>query len=319
MECTRFNHRACVVALVVFATVVLSVASGSATAIAAAPANGRVKIVYDEGKTEPDNQQLVEKLKKSRALEQLANWLNTSVALPHDLVVKVTDDVPPGVTDMVTQPDGRTIYIPPAFLRDVAALNTEVVQTVERPELFPERAFNVDDLNALSAQFIFGHEIGHALQRQLVLPHLGLEEDAADGFAIFYTVNEHPDATVAGALLFDAIARKEGTPTLEGLSSDHAVTQQRAFNFLCLLDGSDPEKYDGALVDAGYVPKSRAPLCAPEWAALNYGWWSQLQPSFREAFKKQGANEQKKGRAELIAATKAFAEKIDELRTSQAS
>ncbi|MGR7000169.1 hypothetical protein ACU686_22350 [Yinghuangia aomiensis] len=32
----------------------------------------------------------------------------------------------------------------------------------------------------LATEFIFGHEMGHALQRQLLLANLGLEEDAAD-------------------------------------------------------------------------------------------------------------------------------------------
>jgi len=308
-------QRALVVPVLALATVGLLAASASANAKAAADENGKVKIVYHDDEIKPENQQVVQKLKQSRVLEQLADWVNKRVALPHDLVVNVTDAVPPGVADMVTQPDGRTIFIPPSFLNDVAQTNSEVVQTVDRPALFPADKFNVDDLNALSNQFIFGHEMGHALQRQLLLPNLSHEEDAADGFAVFYTVNERgPNPPLAGAILFDALARKEGTLTLEGLSSDHPVTQQRVFNFLCFLDGSDQSKYSEPLMAAGYLPKSRAPFCPQEWAGLNYGWWTQLEPHFSDGFKDQGTKEQKKARAKVIAERKTLEKNLDQLR-----
>ena len=284
----------------------------------AAEANGKVRVVYHDDEIKPENRETAEVIRKSRVLEQVANWVNTSVALPHDLVVKVTDEVPPGVTDAVTQPDGQTIYMTAAFMTQVQELNSDIVNTVKRPALFPADRYNADDLTALSTQFIFGHEMGHALQRQLLLPNLGLEEDAADGFASFYTVNEvGPDPSLAAAILFDEIARQEGELTLEGLSSNHPVTQQRVFNFLCALDGSDQERFDELLVGAGYLPESRAPLCPTEWTALNYGWWTQLQPHFPEAFDEQGTKKQENARAEHIAETKAFAEQLDEFRTAQ--
>ncbi|WP_309144173.1 DUF4344 domain-containing metallopeptidase [Streptomyces sp. BR123] len=279
---------------------------------------GKVTIVYEDDAIKPQDRRIVDVIRTSRVLEQTADWINASVALPHDLVVKVTDKVPPGVTDAVTQPDGRTIYVPPAFLTRVHGVAGEVAETVKRPALFPAEKFNADGLTALSTRFIFGHELGHALQRQLQLPNLGLEEDAADGFASFHTVNEAgPGPSLASAMIFDALARKEGKLTLEGLSSDHPVTQQRVFNFLCYLHGSDPKKFDGPLVGAGYLPKSRAALCPQAWAMLDHGWWTQLKPHFRGAFRAQGDSSREQARARLIAETKALAEKLDEIRSSQ--
>jgi hypothetical protein len=43
-------------------------------------------------------------------------------------------------------------------------------------------------------------------------------------------------------------ARKQGTVTLEELSSDHAAVQQRVYNFLCAVMGSDPQKLESSLV-----------------------------------------------------------------------
>jgi hypothetical protein len=283
-----------------------------------ADANGKVRIIYHDDAIKPENRKAVAVIRKSGVFEQVADWMNKSLALRHDLVVNVTDKVPPGVTDAVTQADGRTIYVPAAFLTEVEDVLGEVVKTVKCPALFPKEKFNADDLSALSNQFIFGHELGHALQRQLQLPNLGLEEDAADGFASFYTVNElGPDPSLAAAILFDEIARKEGKLTLEGLSSDHPVTQQRVFNFMCLLEGSDPKRFDGSLIGEGYLPKTRAPLCPQAWAMLNFGWWTQLKPHFSGAFKDQGTKKQENACDKLVAETKAFAEKIDEIRTGK--
>ncbi|MGW6834520.1 DUF4344 domain-containing metallopeptidase [Streptomyces sp. NPDC054949] len=280
--------------------------------------SGRVTVVYETKSVKPEDRQAVALIRKSRVLERSADWVNRALALPHDMVVKVTADVPPGVTDAVTQPDGRTIFVPPSFLTTIEKALADVVKTVERPALFPASEYNTDDLTVLSTEFIFGHEMGHALQRQLLLANLGLEEDAADGFASFYTVNEvGPGPSLAAAVLFDELARKEGRPTLEGLASDHPVTQQRAFNFLCYLEGSDPKKYRTSLVDSGYLPKTRAPLCPQAWAMLDYGWWTQLQPHFSVAFRARGDEEQKKAHARLIAETQALARRIDEIRGSQ--
>ncbi|MGE7387769.1 DUF4344 domain-containing metallopeptidase [Streptomyces sp. NPDC004126] len=276
---------------------------------------GRVTVVYEERTAGPEDRRVVTLIRKSRVLERAADWVNGALVLPHDLVVKVTAEVPPGVTDAVTQPDGRTIFIPPSFLAEVEAAFADIVKTVERPSPLPASSFNTDDLTVLSTEFVFGHELGHALQRQLLLANLGLEEDAADGFASFYTVNEvGPGPSLAAAMLFDEIARKEGRLTLENLASDHPVTQQRVFNFLCYLEGSDPKGYQQSLVDDGYLPKTRAPFCPQAWAMLDSGWWTQLQPHFRAAFKTRGDEEQRKARARLTAEIRALSERIDELR-----
>lgn len=227
----------------------------------------------------------MEQLRKSGVLERTAEWTNERLALPHDLEVRVTDDVPEGVTDQVTQPDGRTIFIPGAWLTDTHELHTKIVEDLNReggpPAAFPKEKFNADDLNVLTNQYIFGHEMGHALTRHLMLPLTGFEEDAADGFASFYNVNqEGSDPVIAAAMFFDEFARMQGDPSMEQFASDHPVTQQRVYNFVCLLYGSDPEKWEGPLVEEGYVPESRAFLCPIEWAQLNYGWWTVLEPHF---------------------------------------
>jgi Putative metallopeptidase len=279
---------------------------------------GQVKIIYEDDAIKPENRDVVEQLRKSGVLERSAEWSNERLALPYGIEVRVTDDVPEGVTDQSNEADGRTIWIPGSWLTDTHELNTKIVKEVNRPAVFPKEKFNADDLNVLTNQYIFGHEMGHALTRHLMLPLTGFEEDAADGFASFYNVNEEgSDPVIAAAMLFDEIARQQGDLTTEHFASDHPITQQRVYNFLCLLEGSDPEKWQGPLVDEGYLPESRAPLCPMEWAQLNHGWWTVLEPHFTEAFREQGTEAQEQAREQLIAENEAFAEVLKKIRTGQ--
>ena len=122
---------------------------------------------------------------------------------------------------------------------------------------------------------------------------------------------------IAGAIFFDEFARRQGDPTMEQFASDHPITQQRVYNFLCLLEGSDPKNLQGPLVDEGYLPKSRAPLCPQEWAWLNYGWWTALEPHFAESFSEQGTENQQQARGQLEAETRAFAKELTNIRAGQ--
>ena len=102
----------------------------------------------------------------------------------------------------------------------------------------PQENFTADVLNVWSNQFILGQEFGHAIIRQLNLPLTGMEEDSADGFATFFTVNDKdtgPNAALGAAVLFDAMGSKRPNLTLEDFSSDHPVILQRVYNFLCCV------------------------------------------------------------------------------------
>jgi hypothetical protein len=294
--------------------------------IGAAPAKadgGKVTIVYQDDRIKPENRDAMAKIKASGVFESMADRLTKAVALPYDLEVVVTDDVPKGFDDPTTELDGRRIYWPAAFSKETLAVLAEFLPEVVRdkgvPKVIGPENFTADALNVWGNQFILGHEFGHAIIHQLNLPLTGLEEDSADGFANFFTVNDKdtgPDAALGAAVLFDALGSKRPNLTLEDFSSDHAVIQQRVYNFLCAALGSDPQRL-ASLVSDGYIPETRAAFCGKEWSQLNYGWWTILEPHLNASYKKDTEVIRQQARQSLEAENKALAAKIRQIRGGQ--
>jgi len=283
--------------------------------------DGLVKIVYDEAGIKPENRDAVKLVRDSGAFERFADRTSKAVALPLDIEVRVSDKMPKGIDDPSTEADGRTIFWPADFITMTRALLAEAVADINRdkgrPKAISSENFNADVLTVWANEFILGHEMGHALIHLFPLPLTGLEEDSADGFATFFTVNDKergPNAALGGAILFDHMARKQGAVTLEELSSDHAVVQQRVYNFLCAVVGSDPQRLQSSLVTDGYVPQSRAWLCRKEWTQLNYGWWTILEPYLNDAFKSETATARRQARKDLDDENAALWAKVQEIR-----
>jgi hypothetical protein len=205
--------------------------------------------VYQDDAILPENLDAIKKIRDSGLFERMANRLTKAVALPHDLQIVVTDKTPKGIDDPSTEADGRKIWWPPAFSKATHDVLTEflpeVIASKGPPRAISQENFIADVLNVWANQFILGHEFGHALIRQLNVPLTGLEEDSADGFATFFTVNDKdtgPNAALGAAVLFDAMGSKKPNLTLEDFSSDHPVILQRVYNFLCCVVGSDPHR-----------------------------------------------------------------------------
>jgi hypothetical protein len=284
----------------------------------------RVTIVYQDDAIQPENRDVIKKIRDSGVFERMANRLTKAVALPHDLQVVVTDKPPKGIDVATAEIDGRRIWWPAAFSKATHDLLTEslpeVIASKGPPKAISQENFTTDVLNVWGNQFILGHELGHALIHQLNLPLTGLEEDSADGFATFFTVNDKdtaPNAALGAAVLFDAMGSKNPNPTLEDFSSDHPLILQRVYNFLCCVLGSDPQHLQHALVTDGYIPKERALLCRKEWTQLNYGWWTMLEPHLTDSSKKEAKAARQQARKDLEEENKVLPAKIRQILGGQ--
>jgi hypothetical protein len=132
--------------------------------------------------------------------------------------------------------------------------------------------------------FVGFHEMGHALAGQLRLPILGRAEDAADSFAALALLDEGSVNVLVqaarGMFLMDRRDRKNGD--VPDFSDAHSLDQQRAFQIVCLMVGSDAKQFK-ELADRVHLPESRQRSCRDDYDSAKNAWQSVLKPHQRAA------------------------------------
>ncbi|MDB4955235.1 MAG: hypothetical protein JWO36_2804 [Myxococcales bacterium] len=129
-----------------------------------------------------------------------------------------------------------------------------------------------------ATMFSFYHEAGHGLIHMLDLPAVGREEDSVDQLATLTLIamgDEGVGMALSGAYWFQLQATKAGHET--PFWDEHAFDGQRFYNIMCLIYGSNPEKYS-KFVENGNLPSDRAKRCPEEYTKINKAWEKLLQP-----------------------------------------
>lgn len=232
----------------------------------------------DNGKFEKRNRAAARALKRSGAMQAVVEEVNGRWALPTDVPILFSDlfEDGPAYIHEAEFDDGSKL----TFINFPGGFMTEQVK------LLGPYVRGVKDLTATEAmvaanEFVLAHEIGHAMVRQLDIPVTGREEDAVDGFAAFLLAENPrfgPGTAFAAALLFDAYASQRGRDLqYEDFADEHSVSEQRVYNFLCWLYGSDPKTFR-PLVRQGVLPQARAVRCGNEWEQIERSWTRLLEP-----------------------------------------
>jgi Putative metallopeptidase len=135
--------------------------------------------------------------------------------------------------------------------------------------------------------FVLGHELGHGLMIEMNMPVLGREEDAADSFAVVTALNI--GSAFSERVLMEAtkgwvLASKSDKKQGEALAfyDEHGLNLQRAYNVVCFMVGSNPEKYKTLAADTK-LPKNRQTSCATDWKNTSWSWEEMLKPHLRSA------------------------------------
>jgi putative metallopeptidase DUF4344 len=133
--------------------------------------------------------------------------------------------------------------------------------------------------------FALLHEMGHALIQEMGLPVLGREEDAADAFAVIALLRVGTDVShnvlvqaARGWFLSDARNQKEGLAL--AFYDEHGLDRQRAYQIVCLMVGSDPEKFSD-LADQVKMPEDRQGTCQGDYSNASWSWELVLKPHLR--------------------------------------
>jgi hypothetical protein len=135
--------------------------------------------------------------------------------------------------------------------------------------------------------FVLFHELGHALVSEMGLPVLGKEEDAVDAYAVLamlMTGNKVSDGVLTQATrgwFLDA-KRNAAEGVRLAFYDAHSLDQQRAYDIVCLMVGSDPDKF-AAAADNVHMPAERQASCAGDYSNAHWSWMTVLAPHHRPA------------------------------------
>jgi hypothetical protein len=129
------------------------------------------------------------------------------------------------------------------------------------------------------------HELALASITQLRLPALGRIEDAADSFATLRLIRvgddfSHRVLTEAAKGWFLADRRDQKTGVKVAYYDEHGLNQQRAYQIVCLMVGSDDEKFND-LAKETKLPDERRDSCAGDYSNAAYSWDLVLKPHRR--------------------------------------
>jgi hypothetical protein len=224
-------------------------------------------IVEHLGVQNPRYNELDRQIKEEKTLEKAADRLNRALILPNNIYLRTKDC---GQSNAFYNPQDISITICYELMEHFYKIFRSVGDT-------DQKAY---DSMFDAVTFVFLHEMGHALVDQYNLPVTANEEDAADRLSSFVCIEELGDDGVRAILAAaDAmkIESKMKTKTERDMADEHLLQEQRFFNSLCMVYGSNPEKYAN-IREKGYLPEDRAVRCPSEYDRTANSWSDLLAP-----------------------------------------
>ncbi|MEZ5346740.1 MAG: DUF4344 domain-containing metallopeptidase [Pyrinomonadaceae bacterium] len=227
---------------------------------------GDFKVEYT-GVENPRYEAIDRSIRESKTLEKAADKLNRSLSLPHDIPLRAQDCK---TANAFYNPKDRSITVCYELMEYFYRIFKSAGDTDARAKERMNKA----------TTFIFLHELGHALIDGYELPITANEEDAADRCSSYICIEELGEngvEAVIAASEFFALQSKYGNKDAKEMADEHLLNEQRFFNSLCMIYGSDPNKYSG-IVTNGLLPKARAVRCPTEYTRTANSWESLLKP-----------------------------------------
>jgi hypothetical protein len=253
------------------------------------PDKGNFSVEYSDVKN-PQYAEMNEQFKQQRVLEGIADDLNSSIAIPENVVVTFKEC---GQPNAFWNPRDRQIVM----CYELMAQMTEDFRPIAKSKE------DLGDKVGGALTFAFIHELGHCLIDVLKLPSTGREEDAVDQLSTFVLValkgEEGERMAISGALSwgiqYERLAKSGKTAAeLDMLWADeHSMDGQRFYNILCWVFGHNPNKYMAMVNNP--LPEARAQRCPLEYNRLATAWLSLLRPYLKDGGAKASAHTEPMG------------------------
>lgn len=211
--------------------------------------------------------ELDKKVKNDKLLENAAADLNRALSLPEDIKIRTKDC---GEANAEFDPNNQTITI-------CFELMTHFYNLYRKDGMEEKKA--KEKMND-AVRFVFLHEVGHALIYNYKLPIMGSEEDAADRCSSYINITELGESGVKAVLAAAdgfRIESRDKSPTKRSMADEHLLQEQRFYNSLCMIYGSNQSKYEYFVKD-DYLPEERAVRCPQEYQRTVDSWKNLLAP-----------------------------------------
>lgn len=236
-------------------------------------ADGEMIVFYDDAES-PEAVNGRALMQDNDLLEDLADDINQSLKLPHDISLR-----------------GSQCDQPNAFWDAGANTITICYEDIDSAQkIFTEAGDPDPTAAAINSEYAtFYHEVGHMAITIYDLPVTGREEDVADQLAAYVLLTPGEDgqtdpesvqAVKDFAFAFGASGAQATELSAEDFADVHSLDETRMYNLECWIYGSNPEA-NADLVTDDRLPEDRASGCGEEWAQLEKAWSTLLDPYFK--------------------------------------
>jgi len=127
--------------------------------------------------------------------------------------------------------------------------------------------------------------MGHTHIAEMGLPVLGREEDAADSFAVVTMLevgssfSDNVLVQAATGWFLNALRDEREGASLT-FYDVHGLDKQRAFEIVCLMVGSDPDRFLDLASKVG-LPEERQETCRGDYSNASWSWETVMKPHLR--------------------------------------
>ena len=233
---------------------------------------GDLQLVYGQLST-ADHEELEKIFREERFFEDILENLNQSLILPRNIPVRLEacEDV-----NAFYDPEDSSVTLCYELVEHFLELFGNQAETDEEQEEAGGKA-------VAALVFVFHHELGHALIDVYNLPVTGREEDAVDQLATVMLLEtwdgeDSELAILSSAEWFDLDASEsEDEPDM---ADEHGLNEQRYYNLVCWIYGSDTE-YFSDVVEDWELPPARAERCETEYQRMSQAWDALHGPHMR--------------------------------------
>jgi hypothetical protein len=260
--------------------------------------NEMIEIQYNEP-TSAKYRPIYERLKNRKLLEQLAAFLSP-LKLQGVLVLSLEEGDPRACGGPNSYYDGAgTLHLCYSWFY---YLENEVAKEYPRE---PNEPFTQTSLGLIPgvtrAEVIVGgavgvilHELGHALFDIQDVPLFGREEDGADQIAALIMLQFGKDVALTTIKGFfnvwhhfnaERMRAQKGEIKPYQEADEHSIDIQRAYNFLCIAYGKEPEAFQ-ELADR-MLPRIRKANCADEYKQVAFAFRKTLLPDIDQELMKK--------------------------------